>query len=142
MNLNSGGSFSVPRGYPVRLFAAGESMLTGVIPRGITSVTATLATEIGQANAHIGLFTMPSSSGGSDLAPVVQTDLTGLTTKAGQTISVAVPTTVAPACYVVKLWVDGITGTATDTISRDGVTLVANEPAVPTGVLVSSIVVS
>jgi hypothetical protein len=142
MNLNAGGSFSVPRGFPVRLVSTGERTLSGVIPRGAAGVTATLATELGTANAHLALYTMPSASGGPDLAPVVQTDLVGLTTKVGQTISVAVPTTAAPVCYVARLWIDAVAGSQADTISRDGVTVVAKEPAIPTGVLVASIAVS
>lgn len=140
MNLNAGASFGVPRGFPVRLSAAGESILSGVIPRGIASVTATLATEIGTASAHLALCTMPTTSGGNDNAIVAQSDVTGLTTKAGQTISISVPD--VTLCYIVKLWVDKIAGSSSDTISRDGSTAAANEPRIPSGVVVSSITVT
>lgn len=142
MNLNPGGSFSVPGGFPVRLSAAGETGLVGVIPRGVTSVVAALATEQSTANAHLALFTMPLASGGQDLAPIAQTDLVGLTTKAGQTITVSIPATATPVCYVVRLWVDSIAGANADTIKRDGSTAPASEPAISTGVLVSSVVVA
>lgn len=141
VNLNAGGTFSAPRGYPVRLVRGGETIMSGVIPRGVASVTATLATEVGTASAHLALYAMPSVSGGPDLAPVAQVDLI-LTTKAGQSLTVTVPSGLAPAAYVVRLWVDAISGSIADTIGRDGSTPVASEPRVPTGVLVSSISVT
>lgn len=143
MNLNSAASFGVPRGFPLRLFAAGDSVASGVIPPWVASVTATLAAEMGTANAHLALCTMPTAAGGSDLAVVAQSDLVGLTTKTGQTITVAVPAGALPSCYVVRLWVDGITSRSADAIARDGgATLLANQPPIPVGVLVASVVVA
>lgn len=142
MNLNSAASFGVPRGFPLRLVASNDSVLSGVIPPGVASVTATLATETGTANAHLALCTMPTSATGSDLAVVVQADLLGVTTKAGQSLTVVVPLAALPCCYVVRCWVDGITGKVADTISRDAVTTTTSEPQIPTGVIVASIVVT
>lgn len=143
MNLNSAASFGVPRGFPLRLFAAGDSVAVGVIPPWVASVTAMLATELGAANAHLALCTMPATAGGSDLAVVAQSDLVGLTTKTGQTIAVTVPVGALPCCYVVRLWVDGITSRGSDVIARDGgATPLANQPAIPVGVLVASVVVA
>lgn len=145
MNLNSAASFGVPRGFPLRLVASNDSVLSGVIPPGVASVTTTLATETGTANAHLALCTMPTSATsatGSDLAVVVQADLLGVTTKAGQSLTVVVPLAALPCCYVVRCWVDGITGKVADTISRDAVTTTTSEPQIPTGVIVASIVVT
>ena len=142
MNLNPGGRFSVPGGYPVRLLFARDVFLSGVVPKGTTSVTATLQTESGKANAHLGVFYMPSSVGGTDGAPISQVDITGLTsTSTSFSISMPDPTANAPSCYVVRLWVDSITGSAPETISRDGTTAAASLPSVPVAVKVTSVTV-
>lgn len=140
-NLNAGATFTVPGGYPIRLLSAWDSMLTGVIPQTVASVSAVVQTELGTASAHLAIYTMPATVGAADGAAVAQTDLTGLTSVA-QTITVTVPTTVTPACYVVRLWVDAVTGSNAETVSRDGVTAVANEPRVPVAVKVTSMTVA
>lgn len=141
MNLNAGATFTVPSGYPIRLLPAWDTMLSGVIPKSVAAVSATLQTESGTARAHLAIYTMPTTVNGSDQALVAQTDLAGLTSVA-QTMTVTIPTTVAPACYIVRLWVDSITGSAADTVSRDGVTAVANEPKIPVAVKVTAVTVS
>lgn len=141
MNLSAGGVYTVPRGYPVRLLPAWESMMSGVVPKYTSAVSAIVQTESGTAIAHLALYTMPTTSGGVDQALVAQTDVTGLTSTA-QTITVSVPASAAPACYVVRLWVSSIAGTNAETVSRDGAAVVANEPRVPVAVKVTSMSVS
>lgn len=141
MALAANGNMLVANGYPVRLLPALESMMQGVIPKGIASVSAVVATESGTANAHIGLFAMPTTSGGNDNAVIAQTDILGLTSSQ-QTMTVAIPTTALPACYVVRVWVDSITGSNAETIKRDGSTATNLEPNVPVAVVVSSVTVA
>lgn len=142
-NLNSAGELVPPTGYPVRLLAARHKTLEGIISPWVSSVSATVQAEKGTANAYMALFTMPTTSGGTDGAEVANTRSTirGLTSTQ-QTITVTVPTTVAPACYVVRLWCDSITGTNADTISRDGSTATSSEPTIPVAVKVSSMSVA
>ena len=126
MNASLSGNawFSVPGGYPFRFWAGTDTLATGFIPKWVTSISATLQTELGTCNAHLALYTPPTTSGGNDGALVfypaatanaaalpAQTDLIGLSTTA-QTITLAIPsgTTIQPQTYVVRLWVDGIVG--------------------------------
>ncbi len=142
--MNSAGVLCPPGGYPVRLLAARDNTLQGVISRWVATVSATVATEKGTANAHMALYTMPTASGGGDGALIAgtQVDYVGLTS-VSQMLTVTVPTSgVAPACYVVRLWVDSINGANPDTVSRDGLTAVANEPTVPVAMVVSSLSVA
>lgn len=140
MNLNPGGLFSVPGGFPLRLLAARDAMLSGVITSAVSSVSATVQTESGTANAYLALYTMPTTSNGSDNAQVAVTTVSGLTSTA-QTMTVAVPSN-AQACYVVRLWVDTVTGSTADTISRDGSTATTAEPTIPGAVKVTSVSVT
>jgi len=142
-NLNSAGVLVPPEGFPVRLLAARHTTLEGIISQWVASVSATVKTEKGTANAYMALFTMPTTSGGQDGAEVTGTRVTvaGLTTVA-QTLTVTVPKTVAPAAYTVRLCVDSITGANADTISRDGSTATAYEPTIPVAVVVTSMTVS
>lgn len=141
MNLNSAGYFSTPAGYPVRLSKATDTMLSGVLPNTYTTVSAVIQTEKGTANAHLALYTMPTTSGGNDGALVVQSDLVGLSTSQ-QTLTVTAPTSGLPTTYVVRLWVDSIAGSNPETISRDGTTAASALPSVPTGVKVASVTVA
>ncbi len=139
LNLNAAGTFSVCGGYPFRLLPAGDYVASGVIDKTVSSVSAIVQTEAGSANVHLGLFTMPATSTDGDNASLVQTD--AVVTGTPQTVTVTVPTA-APACYVVRLWVDSITGATADTISRDGSTAASLEPLIPVAVSVSSVTVS
>lgn len=148
-NLNAAGSFSLPGGYNFRLSQAGAGMVQGIVPASVASVSAVLACEKGTCNAHLALYTMPNatpvngaaSTLSADGALVVQTDLTGLGTTQ-QTITVTAPTGVQPVPYIVRLWIDSVSGFNAETISRDGSTLAANLPSIPTGVLVYSMTVA
>lgn len=140
MNLSANSVYTVPGGYPVRLLPAWDSMLSGVAPKTATSVSATVATESGTANAYLALYTMPTTSGGNDGAQVAIASIIGLTATA-QTMTVSVPSG-APTCYVVRIWVDTITGSNADTISRDGSTATSAEPRIPVAVKVSSVSVT
>jgi hypothetical protein len=139
MGLNAGGMMAVPGGYPLRLLPALDSMLSGVIPPTALGVTAVVKPELAAANVHLALYAMPTASGGGDQALVAQADALGITSAAQSTIAISVPMGTLPTPYVVRLWVDGITGANADTISRDGSTAPANEPAIPSGVLVYSV---
>lgn len=143
MNLTGNGLMAVVGGYPQRLLSAWDSIESGVIPKLTGTVTAIVTAESGTADVHLGLFRMPTSSGGGDNALVVQSDALGVRNTA-TTLTVTVPdqTLAAPACYVVRLWCDNVTGSSAETVSRDGTTAAANLPRVPTGVSVASISVS
>ena len=55
------------------------------------------------------------------------------------TLTVTIPTTVAPAEYVVRVWYDNATGGTTDTTVRDAaITDVAKQVKLPYGVSVTS----
>lgn len=141
MNLNGAGVYAVPFGYPARLLPAWDSTLSGTLPAQFATVSAIVQTEKGTANVHVGLFAMPTTSGGNDGAAIAQTDLIGLSTSQ-QTITVTVPAGLSPIPYVVRVWVDAIAGKNAETISRDGSTAAASLPPIPTGVLVQSVTVS
>lgn len=139
MNLNAGNMMAVPGGYPLRVLPAVDSFLSGVVPKVATAVTAVVQPELGAANVHLALYAMPITSGGGDNGQVARTDLTGVTSTTPTTISVSVPSGVVPVPYIVRLWVDGITGANQDTISRDGVTAASVEPKIPAALKVFSV---
>lgn len=141
MNLNAGNLMAVPGGYPIRLLTAIDAFLSGVVPKAAVSVTAIVQPEFGSANVHLALYAMPSTTTGSDGAQVARTDVVGATSTTPTTVVVTAPTGVLPAPYVVRLWVDGVTGTSQDTVSRDGTTAVAVEPRIPAAVRVLSVIV-
>ena len=92
LNLTSNGYFVPAGGYPLALGPSMDYIAIGVLPKGFASVSATLKAVAGvvpsgvagtaattnavtACNVHLGLFAAPTSSGGVDGAPVVQTDL-------------------------------------------------------------------
>jgi hypothetical protein len=120
-----------PRGYPFTLSAQGEVFANGVIPKGLATVTATVKAVLGVTaggagaatvanmflgapNVYCALFAAPSAVGGTDGAEVAGTrgTMLGLTAQA-QTVTATVPSSnsTAPAVYILRLWVDGLTGT-------------------------------
>ena len=155
MSLAGNGYFGVPGGYPVRLSAIGQMMLSGVVPKGSLSVSAVLYAD-NIATAHIAIYAMPTTatSGvpGADGALIVDLDSTGAVSRtyqtdaallnASQTITLTLPTTKAPAPYVVRLWVDGIAQTKPDTIDRNADGVITTESAIPYGVTISQITVA
>ena len=139
-NLCDNGTFVVPGGLPVTLWQGGETILSGVLPKGAGGLTATVRSAIGVtpggsgkapaangaslANVHLALYAAPTTSGGGDGALVGSVQLiAGLGTTV-QTISVAVPdpTANAPATYVWRLWVDGLVGTNGVQVTAVGIT--------------------
>jgi hypothetical protein len=102
-----------------------------VVPKGAVSVTATVKavlgttptgtgaaavanTVVGAPNVYLALFSAPQTSGGADGAEVAGTraTVTGLA-NTGASLTTAIPSTssTAPIPYIVRLWVDGLTGT-------------------------------
>lgn len=142
MALTGNGYFAVVGGWPARLLAARETMLSGVVPKLTLTVSANVYTEAGTANVNLGLYTMPTTSGGQDGALVTSTTVSATTLPQTVTLTVPDQTAASPLCYVVRLWVDSITGSSEDTVSRDGSTAVASEPYVPVAVVVSSVSVT
>lgn len=154
VNLTGNGMFAPAGGYPFRLWAGGQTMIEGVIPKSVATVTATVYAEQGTADAHLALYEAPTSITSNVLDPdgalVVDLDPddstlvikeyksdaegVGLTET---TLSVDVPTNRAPATYIVRLWVDGITGRVADDTDRDDDGLTSDEPMIPTGVYVT-----
>lgn len=111
-NLCGNGYLSPAGGFPFRLTPQADGFLQGVLPKGTTQVNAVLAMEAGSCNAHLAIYATPTTTQplGSDGALALQVDLTGIRTQA-QTLTLNVPTTGIPATYVVRLWIDSVTGT-------------------------------
>ncbi len=144
-NLTSNGYFAPPGGYPFRL-SVGQDTATGFIPKGITTVQATVKPNY-VADLHLAIYTAPTAAGGDDGALVLQVDALATTTL-GATLTLTVPAStslvpVAPAEYIVRLWYDNALGGTADTIARDtAVTDTSTQALIPFGVAVSSFTVS
>jgi hypothetical protein len=131
LNLAGNGYLTPPGGYPFVLWAGGQTFANGAIPKGASSITATVIANggvtptgsgsapananKGAPNAYLALFAMPTSSGGADGAEVAGTRVTviGMSALQSSTLTCTVPSTssAAPACYIARLWVDGLSGT-------------------------------
>src|SRR6185312_4932083 len=129
MNLTGNAYYSVAGGFPFTLTAAGDSLLSGVVPKLTSTVVAIVQAEVGTADVHMGIFTMPTTSGGNDNALVLQVDSIGVGVS-GATMTLAVPdqTAAAPTCYVLRLWFDNASGSDAETVSRDGSTAASSLP--------------
>ena len=141
LNLCPNGYFTPPAGFPIRLWVGGDTMLSGFIPKGASSIVVTAKCESGSANAHLAIFSAPTVSGGNDNGNVAQVD--GVLSASAQTLTISIPNAsstppVAPATYVVRFWVDTITGRV------PGAVRTGNGPAdaIPSGVVVTSMQVS
>ncbi|HJU21570.1 MAG TPA: hypothetical protein VJ891_03605, partial [Casimicrobiaceae bacterium] len=115
VNLCPNGYLTPPAGYPIRLWLGGELMLSGVVPKGAASISVTAKCEMGTANAHLAIFTAPTTSGGNDNGLVAEVDAS--LNASSQTMTLTIPSSsstppVAPATYVVRFWVDTITGSS------------------------------
>lgn len=141
LNLNSSAYLVPAGGYPVRLHQGGQTLAEGVIPSTVETVTAKIKCESGTCDAHLAIYAMPTTSGGTDGDVVEQEDSTGIGVNE-TTVTLTVPTDVAVTPYVFRLWVDNITGKTADTEDRDGDDSVTDEPAIPAGVLINSIKVA
>jgi hypothetical protein len=138
-NLTSNNYFAPPSGYPFRLYK-GNEIAQGFIPKGTVTVVAVLRPDY-VADVHMALFTAPTTSSGSDGAPISGTQVDSLAVLASQpaTLTVTIPTTAAPAEYIVRLWYDNATSGTTDTTVRDvAVTDVTKQVKLPFGVSVTS----
>lgn len=155
MNLSGNGYFGVPGGYPMRLSAIGQTLMSGVVPKGTVSVSAVLYADK-TASAHLAIYAMPTTATngvpGSDGAPITDLDSTGVVSKTyqadasllntSQTLTLTLPITKAPAPYVVRLWVDGIAQTKPDTLDRNADGVITTEAPIPYGVTISQITVA
>lgn len=106
LNYVSNARFAVAGGFPIVLGFAAETMLDGVIPAEVASVSATLvaASASAPATVHLALFDTPATVGGDDGTEVARTSATVTTT--AQTLTVSAPTDVSPTAYIVKLWTE------------------------------------
>ena len=136
LNSNSASLMTSPAGYPLVLSATGELFAEGVIPKGALAVAAKVKATLGvttngtatpTANTYLGsatvtaaLFAMPSTSGGADGAEIAGTRASVVVAGAEETLTVTAPTasTTAPAAYLWKLWVEGLTGTNLVSVSE------------------------
>lgn len=154
LNLSGNGVFAPAGGYPLRLWVGGQLMAEGVISKAVTQVTATVYAEAGIADAHLAIYAPPSTSGGADEGRIEDLDPDDATVilKAYQedalavgqtetTLTIDMPTNRAPQTYVVRLWVDNLTGLVEDDIDRDADSLTSDETLLPTGVIVTAMAV-
>lgn len=122
-NLTGNGLLAIPGGYPIKLWTPGETVASGVLPKGILTVSADVYASK-TATFHIALVTAPTTSGAADGAVVTDVDTEGDVTKTYQTdqdidsvestVSLTLPTDRAPAIYVVRFFADNITGETED----------------------------
>jgi hypothetical protein len=87
------------------------------------------------------LFTAPTTSGGNDGAPISGTQVDSLAVRASSpaTLTVTIPTTSAPAEYVVRLWYDNASGGTLDTVARDtSITDTTKQVKIPYGIAVTA----
>ena len=151
LNLTGNGVLVPAGGYPLRLWVGGETMAEGVINKRVTKVSVTVYAEAGVADAHLAIFAPPSTSNGSDEGRIedLDPDDARVILKAYQadaesvgqtetTLELDIPTNRAPQTYVVRLWVDGITGLVDAEEDRDIDGLTSDEALLPTGVYVTA----
>jgi len=142
-NLTSNNYLAPPSGFPFRLYK-GQETAQAFIPKGTVTVVATLKPDY-VADVHMALFAAPSITNSSDGAPIsgTQVDSTAVTSSSPATLTVTIPTTVAPAEYVVRVWFDNAIGGTTDTTVRDtAVTDVTKQVKLPYGVSVTSFLIT
>lgn len=159
LNLSGNDAFAPAGGYPFRLWQGGQTIAEGVISRRVSSVSATVYAERGTADVHLALYEAPTTitnnTPDADGALVVDLDPDDATVvlKAYQagadsvgltetTLTVEVPTNRARQTYVVRLWVDNITGRVADDEDRDADSSVTDEAEIPTGVYVTDMSVT
>jgi hypothetical protein len=156
LNLSGNALMAPAGGYPFRLWDGGQLMAEGIVTKSVTQVTATLYAESGVADAHMAIFTMPQAvtlsvldADGEKLVDrdpeddelilkTYQADALAV----GQTettLTLDMPTNRARSPYVLRLWVDNITGRVADEEDRDADDSTADETLLPTGVVVTEI---
>ena len=135
-NLTQNGLLAPAGGFPFALYV-GQETVQAVTPKSAVTVVATVVPEY-IADVHIALYTAPANSGDPDGAPVLQVDSLGVTSR-GATLTITIPTTLAPAVYVARLWFDNALSGKPDTVTRDAaVTDTTKQPLVPFGVTVTN----
>ncbi len=155
LNLSGNALMAPAGGYPFRLWDGGQTIAEGVVPKDVTQATAVVYAEAGFADAHLAIYEMPSAVSGADGAKLVDRDpeddrvvvktyqadalATGQTET---TLTLNMPTNRAPSSYVLRLWVDNITGRVADDTDRDIDGATADETLLPTGLFVTEIRVS
>lgn len=127
----------------------------GVVNKSVSKVSASLYVESGVCDAHLAIYAAPTTTGGSDGAllqdlddddativlKTYQSDAVGVGL-VEKTLELDMPTNRQPSTYIVRLWVDNLTGQTTETTDRDADSSTSDEPAIPAGVQVTKIVVS
>ncbi len=155
LNLSGNDYLAPAGGYPFRLWPGGKLMAEGVIPKHAKTVTASVYTESGSSDVHLAIYATPSESRGADGELIVtrdedddslilqtyQADANAIGSEA-QDLTLTLPTDREPAVYVVRLWTDNITGQIAETADRDDDSTASDEPAIPTGVVVESVVIA
>lgn len=142
-NLSSNNYLAPPGGFPFKLYVGNETV-QAFIPKGTVSVVAVVQPDY-IADVHMALFAAPSTSGGNDGAPVSGTQVDALATRSASpaTLTLTIPTTVAPAEYVVRLWFDNAISGKSDTVARDtAVTNTSLQAKIPYGVSVTSFLIT
>jgi hypothetical protein len=142
-NLTSNNYLAPPAGFPFRLYK-GQETAQAFVPKGTVTVVATIKPDY-VADVHMALFAAPTSTTGSDGAPISGTQVNSTGVRASQpvTLTVTIPTTVAPAEYVVRVWYDNASGGTSDTIVRDtAITDVTKQVKLPYGVSVTSFTIT
>jgi len=142
-NLTSNAQFAPPGGFPFRLYQ-GQETAQAFVPKGTVTVVATVKPDY-IADVHMALFTAPTTSGGNDGAPVSGTQVDSLAVRASSpaTLTVTIPTTAAPAEYVVRLWFDNASGGTLDTVARDtSITDTTKQVKIPYGVSVTAFAIT
>jgi hypothetical protein len=155
LNLSGNGILAPAGGYPLRLWAGGQMMAEAVLSKDVTQVTATVYAEAGIADAHLAIYAPPSTSSGSDNGRIEDLDPEDATIilKAYQTDEAAIgqtattlvldmPTNRERQTYVLRLWVDNITGLVAEEVDRDIDGLTSDETLIPTGVYVTAMEVA
>ena len=138
-NLTSNAQFAPPGGFPFRLYQ-GQETAQAFVPKGTVTIVVTVKLDY-IADVHMALFAAPSTSGGSEGAPIsgTQVDSTSVRSSSPATLTVTIPTTSAPAEYVVRLWFDNAQGGQPDTVTRDtSITDTTKQTKIPYGVSVTS----
>lgn len=135
---------SPPHGWPVRLSVGQDTVIWCLVDKTITTITATAA-ALKTATLKMALFNAPATAGSGDGTLVVDYDTDGVTVLTSYSASLNLGTietslalnvpdisTHVAKAFVVKLWVESITGDASDTIIRDtGITDATLQPRVP-----------
>lgn len=136
LNLNTCANsyLSSPGGYPVRLWVGSETECQSVLPKGVTSVTATAKCEAGTATLKMAIYEMPATTSDTDGAMIDQVSASLTTVESSLTLTMPNESPQVPTCYVWRLWITDVTGRVASGTERGD--------SFPSGVLLSSVVIA